>query len=628
MRKILLSFASLIWASAALADADTMECLTTWEGQNRVTISGDQGFTEYNNFTLPDNSVVDARTAIFRQKTYPTLVSDYVLSLATNPDVVDVCVVGATQIGDNSETISWSQSHSNNHAFPLVRDSDYVMDGIRSHNGGDGPRMRISFYNTLVLKDSWLSYHRDDCIENDGQHPLRVEDSLFEGCYVFLSTRDSNSSNEDSACNDFHTAPCHVYLDNNIIALGDGDTHEDTGNGIFRRDGVFGGQRQPEKASSSEWGWGKIIKGGDYTQWRLHVTNNIFLVPDCPYVSGSKTCDGTGAFHMGFGHAQGHVVECSNNIIVWLGSGPYPGDIPNDPSCVVVTTDQEVYENARDQWRLDHPEVPRIDAIDGDEPSPPIPPTPGYVPVDLEDLIFETTTSSSTGQLTLVSRESDGWRRFSDAYGTAADSSCGSNRFFYHVRHTTTLEWEVGIGCMTDASTLVRHTVMRSSNSNATVAFSAGTKYVTSDLPADRQIFSGVLLGLSSDLSVGSSSLTTVSWQTVAEEVDEWWDASAPTDICVPDGVNRVYAQVGVRWASSGTGTRYVRVVKNGSEFAGTPQTQGTPGGSGSEIQVASVYPIAMAAGDCLQVQVWQDSGASLSVDAGNATYFGVLAAE
>jgi hypothetical protein len=34
----------------------------------------------------------------------------------------------------------------------------------------------------FVLRDSWMSYIRDDCIENDGHAEGTVRGNLFDGC--------------------------------------------------------------------------------------------------------------------------------------------------------------------------------------------------------------------------------------------------------------------------------------------------------------------------------------------------------------------------------------------------------------------------------------------------------------
>ncbi len=91
----------------------------------------------------------------------------------------------------------------------------------------------------------------------------------------------------------------------------------------------------------------------------------------------------------------------------------------------------------------------------------------------LANLVAETTTSTGTGNLTLAGALETRFRTFNAAFGT------GSTALFrYVIHHRTALEWEVGIGYLSASTTLVRDTVLSSSNSDAAVNFSAGTKDV------------------------------------------------------------------------------------------------------------------------------------------------------
>jgi hypothetical protein len=98
------------------------------------------------------------------------------------------------------------------------------------------------------------------------------------------------------------------------------------------------------------------------------------------------------------------------------------------------------------------------------------------------NLVHETTTSTGTGNLTLTNE--NGKVSFNTAFGTG-----GSNLFYYFISHRTAAEWEVGTGHLSAASTFVRDTVLASSNANAAVNFSAGTKDITNDVPAASQYY-------------------------------------------------------------------------------------------------------------------------------------------
>lgn len=99
------------------------------------------------------------------------------------------------------------------------------------------------------------------------------------------------------------------------------------------------------------------------------------------------------------------------------------------------------------------------------------------------NLAYETSTTTGTGDFTTSAVT--GWNRLDVEVGTGP-----GNTVWYFIRHQTAAEYEIGVSYMSATGTLVRdgnQTVIRSSNSNAAVNFSAGTKDVTLDVPAARQ---------------------------------------------------------------------------------------------------------------------------------------------
>ncbi len=90
--------------------------------------------------------------------------------------------------------------------------------------------------------------------------------------------------------------------------------------------------------------------------------------------------------------------------------------------------------------------------------------------VNLADRVADTSTTTGTGTLTLSGTAPDTAFPFSSlANGTVVG---------YSIAHRTLNEVEVGYGTIGAANTLTRDQVIRSSNSNALVNFSAGTKDV------------------------------------------------------------------------------------------------------------------------------------------------------
>jgi hypothetical protein len=100
--------------------------------------------------------------------------------------------------------------------------------------------------------------------------------------------------------------------------------------------------------------------------------------------------------------------------------------------------------------------------------------------VNLADRVKETTTTTGTGSLTLAGAAT-GFRSFNAAIGQGP-------RFYYVAELPGASEWEVGVGYLSAATTLVRETVLKSSNAGSLVSFSAGTKNVFVAIAADRVV--------------------------------------------------------------------------------------------------------------------------------------------
>lgn len=86
------------------------------------------------------------------------------------------------------------------------------------------------------------------------------------------------------------------------------------------------------------------------------------------------------------------------------------------------------------------------------------------------DRVKDTTATTGTGNITLDGTPASGYEAFSSAYAT------GTPRIPYAIVGGS--EWEVGYGTLSGATTLTRDKVLASSNSDAAVSFSAGSKDV------------------------------------------------------------------------------------------------------------------------------------------------------
>ena len=101
----------------------------------------------------------------------------------------------------------------------------------------------------------------------------------------------------------------------------------------------------------------------------------------------------------------------------------------------------------------------------------------------INDRVKETSTTTGTGTLNLAGAQT-GFETFVAGIGN-------TNVTYYAIFNQGTAEFEVGIGTVTDATpdTLSRDTIISSSNGDAAVNFTCGTKDVFCTLPASKAVF-------------------------------------------------------------------------------------------------------------------------------------------
>lgn len=99
----------------------------------------------------------------------------------------------------------------------------------------------------------------------------------------------------------------------------------------------------------------------------------------------------------------------------------------------------------------------------------------------VKDFVYEKSSTTGTGVFALLLVE--GYNQFGESF----PDSDSANLFYYHIRHKTKEEWEVGLGYIDDNGDLFRHTVLKSSNADELVNFTSGVKEVVNDVPAEFQ---------------------------------------------------------------------------------------------------------------------------------------------
>lgn len=251
---------------------------------------------------LGDHELVDALGAMWLQT------DNWPISFSGGDDG---CWLGGRIVGTYPQSTPWADFHHTG-ALNFTNRRLTIAD-LRVHNYGDGIRAREGAKDFLIT-GVHLSFMHDDCIENDQLYSGVVEDSLLDGCYVAFSARPSAKDSVSGSENTY-------TIRDNVVRL----------------------QPMPTVYKGRAPGHGGFFKWDDTGRSpKLVVRDNVFRVDQRPN-------------HQDLGLPKGTPVTCSNNVVVWLGKGPYPDRLPK---CFRVTRDRRVWDDAVAQWYDAHPSNP------------------------------------------------------------------------------------------------------------------------------------------------------------------------------------------------------------------------------------------------------------------------------
>jgi hypothetical protein len=264
--------------------------------------------------TVPDYKTYDLRgTTIVG---YPT-VNHYPLAFGKRVPGSRTCVLGGTVVGRQNRALTWQYMKHNLDGDALnFKSVGGLVDGLRVHNIEDGVGLIGSDPDGLAMRNVYMTYIRDDCIENDAVVGLDVQDSLFDGCFMGLSER-------PGAHADPSPAPLgeQTVLDRALVRL----------------------QPMPYDASLARCGRDGLGTGG-FFKWSPYA-NHLFVKDSILFAERVPARCGAVLNFPSNGTYQ-------NVTVVWTGPGNYPGKLP--ASGVTVTRDRAVWDNARADWLTRH----------------------------------------------------------------------------------------------------------------------------------------------------------------------------------------------------------------------------------------------------------------------------------
>ena len=254
----------------------------------------------------------------------------------TPPQDMPMCFSGGVIVGTQPPNATWGETKREGGGYAItINGQGSVVERVRIHNHHDAlvPYRSDGF----VFRDSWVSYNRDDCIENDGHAEGTIQGNLFDGCYVFYSGINGVSNGAVGA-----GADGELRIVGNLIKMqnmpGPSSKKNPLGNRLTS-------------------GYGSFFKGfrRDDRVPKIVMRNNVlaFEVP-----SGNRK------LHTDLGGPNTDIVDCENNTILWFGSGSFPDSLPyGQEDCFTVITGSEAQERwdaLRQQWIDAHPDIPRL----------------------------------------------------------------------------------------------------------------------------------------------------------------------------------------------------------------------------------------------------------------------------
>ena len=247
---------------------------------------------------------IDARSASWTQ------VDSWPVSPTGNGSL---CWNGGSIVGTWSNSTTWEEFHHTggfNFATP-----NSVIENVRVHNYGDAINVRDGASNWAV-RGAHTTFIHDDCLQDDYLNAGTISDSLFDGCYVGISTRpSSNNTSSDGRSNT-------LTMNNNLLRL----------------------QPMPTVYKGPAPGHGGFFKWDDTGRSpKLALHGNVFRVDQTPN-------------HGSLGLPNGYNVSCSGNTIVWLGGGAFPEAASWLRTCpdTRIVTSASTWNDAVAAWNASH----------------------------------------------------------------------------------------------------------------------------------------------------------------------------------------------------------------------------------------------------------------------------------
>ena len=233
-------------------------------------------------------------------------------------------------------SISWGQDNMKIQGIYMHN----VEDALRPHDGADvtvpssPANTKFDPGDNFEVSHIWAEYVRDDCLENDAYAGGIIRDSLFDGCNSGFSETPGMRTAQIDPSDEAEARAKRSAVDGSgkIVTL----------DGVLLRMQAMPNPNNPKAGdpvhNGTVYGGGPLFKVMDKAP-RFSIKNSIFAF------------DTRSSVTYNFPPLR----ECSNNTIVWLGGGSFPGNYPRN--CFSLTTDVNIWKNAVKDWHVRNPNV-------------------------------------------------------------------------------------------------------------------------------------------------------------------------------------------------------------------------------------------------------------------------------
>src|SRR2546429_8844777 len=279
-----------------------------------TTVSGAQT-SAIDNTSLAADTKLDASTA------QVLTAADVAIRVGGNPRV---CYHGGQVIGQSPPSTPWTTMHDR--YGMVVRDAGFFqVEDVEFFDYGDGVSMDAQGDAQWSIRHVHVKYSRDDCVENDFLNSGTIDSSFFDGCYDGMSSEEYTSVLDGSS---------------NLVVIR---------NSLWRLQAMDLADSGPLANPNAFW-------KGSAIGPELALYDKVV-----PADEGSEEGNGADMF---MAPRPGKLTDCENNVMVWLGSGPFPETLPttfNGKPCFTPMTGAAglaYWNNAVAQWQAEYSSAP------------------------------------------------------------------------------------------------------------------------------------------------------------------------------------------------------------------------------------------------------------------------------